>query len=253
MALILFLNTWLVSRLWFTFRDHSLPRKQWLVLGLLQVLLVGLLTPGYHSLLLIAAVAGSLLLSELPAARKHLNEARLIGLFLVFAVAFVIHWRGSPSTWLLTDQQLETLRPALVGLLGFLLVANEANLAIRALLHRFQMEPTLPPQDQPRTVDDREYNAGRVIGMLERWLIYLVLVVAQNFNVIALVLAAKGIARFRQLEEREFAEYVLIGTLASILLTVLVALGILQLGFAESEAPLEPGHPPYRTPVYPLP
>ncbi|MEX2365403.1 MAG: hypothetical protein WD601_02270 [Pseudohongiellaceae bacterium] len=64
-------------------------------------------------------------------------------------------------------------------------------------------------------MDDRENNAGRVIGMLERWLIYLVLVVAQTFNVIALILAAKGIARFQQLEEREFAEYVLIGTLAS--------------------------------------
>lgn len=231
MALIVFLNTWLLSRLWFTFRDHPLPRKQWLCLGLVQILLVGVLTPSYYTLGLIVAVAASLVLSELAVPKERLNEARLGGLFLVFAVAFIIHWHGSPSTWLLTDEQLETLRPLLVGFLGFLLVANETNLGIRALLHRIQMEPTLPPQARPRTVDNREYNAGRVIGMLERWLIYLVLVVAQNYNVIALVLAAKGIARFRQLEEREFAEYVLIGTLASILLTVLVALGILQLGF----------------------
>ena len=53
--------------------------------------------------------------------------------------------------------------------------------------------------------------------------------VQQNYNVIALILAAKGIARFRQLEEREFEEYVLIGTLASILLTVMIGQAILYL------------------------
>lgn len=42
-------------------------------------------------------------------------------------------------------------------------------------------------------------------------------------NVVALLIAAKGFARFRQMDERAFAEYVLIGTLASTLLTVLVA------------------------------
>ena len=52
---------------------------------------------------------------------------------------------------------------------------------------------------------------------------YSVLLVSQNFNVIALIIAAKGFARFRQMEERAFAEYVLIGTLASMLLTILVA------------------------------
>ncbi len=69
----------------------------------------------------------------------------------------------------------------------------------------------------------QEYNAGRIIGILERWLMYSVLVVSQNINVVALLIAAKGFARFRQMDERAFAEYVLIGTLASTLLTVLVA------------------------------
>lgn len=44
-----------------------------------------------------------------------------------------------------------------------------------------------------------------------------------NCCVIALIIAAKGFARFRQMEERAFAEYVLIGTLSSMLLTILVA------------------------------
>ncbi|MFE8070623.1 hypothetical protein QQM79_06145 [Marinobacteraceae bacterium S3BR75-40.1] len=228
MALLLFLNTWLLSRLWFTFRDDPLPRSQTLILGAVQLLLTGLVTPGYATLWLGFAVVVSLLLSEGMAPRERLNEARLTGTFLVLLTALGLYWVAPPTSWLLTQVQLTALQPILLGLLGFLLVANETNLAIRALLYRFQMEPTTANAPS-RTVDVREYNAGRVIGMLERWLIYLVLVVAQNYNVIALIIAAKGFARFRQLDQREFAEYVLIGTLASILFTTLIALMILQL------------------------
>ena len=226
MAILVFLNAWLITRLWFTFRDQPLPLREWLVLAVVQLLLIGLITPGLHSIILAAAVFGALALSEQFIPREKLNEGRLAGGFLVMSVSFGISQYAAPELWIPAPEQSENLRPFFLGLSGFLLVANETNLAIRVLLHRFQMEPKSTPSDQ---VDDREYNAGRVIGMLERWLIYIVVVLAQNYNVIALILAAKGIARFRQLEEREFAEYVLIGTLASILLTVMIGQAILYL------------------------
>lgn len=228
MAILVFLNAWLLTRLWFTFRDRPLPTREWTILALVQVVLVSVLTPGLHTLALTAAVIASLVLSEALVPQERLNEGRLAGGALVGMVAFLSAYFGSPESWLLYGQQPEALRPAMLGLLGFLLVANETNLAIRTLLHRFQMEPTTPTHGETRTVDDREYNAGRVIGMLERWLIYLVVVFAQNYNVIALILAAKGFARFRQMDEREFAEYVLIGTLASLLFTVVIGQSILH-------------------------
>ncbi|WP_198949497.1 hypothetical protein [Halovibrio salipaludis] len=227
MAILLFLNAWLLTRLWFTFRDQPLPTREWTGLALVQVVLIGVLTPGLHTLALIPAVIAALALPEAWVPKERFNEGRLAGGLLVGITAFLAAHYGSPQTWLLNVQQLADLRPALLGLLGFLLVANETNLAIRTLLNRFQMEPTTSSHGEPDTVDDREYNAGRVIGMLERWLIYLVVVFAQNYNVIALILAAKGFARFRQLEEREFAEYVLIGTLASLLFTVVIGQSIL--------------------------
>ena len=52
---------------------------------------------------------------------------------------------------------------------------------------------------------------------------YAVIVATAEYSAVAFILAAKGVARFKQLEEREFAEYVLVGTLASTLLTILVA------------------------------
>lgn len=82
---------------------------------------------------------------------------------------------------------------------------------------------------QQGELDQREYNAGRVIGILERWLMYSVIVTSQNYNVIAIIIAAKGIARFRELDRREFAEYVLIGTLASTLLTIVVGEAVIRL------------------------
>lgn len=60
---------------------------------------------------------------------------------------------------------------------------------------------------------------GRVIGILERWLVLTLLLVGQ-WGVIGFVLAAKSIARFDQLKEQTFAEYYLIGTLLSVLFAI---------------------------------
>lgn len=66
-------------------------------------------------------------------------------------------------------------------------------------------------------------NAGAVIGILERTLA-LTLILAGEYTAIALIFAAKSLARFKKLENREFAEYYLIGTLASILVTVVTGI-----------------------------
>lgn len=67
---------------------------------------------------------------------------------------------------------------------------------------------------------DGGHRAGRCIGMLERAVI-LSLTLAGAFTSIAFVLTAKSIARYKELESREFAEYYLVGTLLSTLLAIL--------------------------------
>ncbi len=57
-------------------------------------------------------------------------------------------------------------------------------------------------------------SAGRYIGMAERTLM-LTLVLVNAFSSLAFVLTAKSLARFRELSDMRFAEYYLIGTLAS--------------------------------------
>jgi hypothetical protein len=64
---------------------------------------------------------------------------------------------------------------------------------------------------------------GATIGILER-LIVCALVLAGQAAAIGLVIAAKTLARFRQLDDRHFAEYYLVGTLASVTLALSTSL-----------------------------
>jgi hypothetical protein len=80
---------------------------------------------------------------------------------------------------------------------------------------RIEPEPA-PPVHEPDAV-------GATIGVIERFLV-VVLILGRAEAAIGLVIAAKTIARFKQLDERHFAERYLVGTLASV--TIAVATGL---------------------------
>jgi hypothetical protein len=109
---------------------------------------------------------------------------------------------------------------ALKVIFGLLLAANEANLFIRWSLGRLHLRPGV---SAPAELDPQEYSRGRVIGMIERVLIF-AFVFSGQYGAVGFTLAAKGFTRFKELENRGFAEYVLIGTLLSSGLAMLAAL-----------------------------
>jgi hypothetical protein len=137
------------------------------------------------------------------------------------------------------------VRVAMLVVIGAVLVMHEANLLIRLLLQLIRLVPhprdgdaaadapaqtelILPPLyagAPPQRLDLREFNAGRFIGVLERLLAY-AFVLQGQYAAIGLILAAKGFARFREMDQRDFAEYVLVGTLLSMTSAVLVAEGV---------------------------
>lgn len=71
-------------------------------------------------------------------------------------------------------------------------------------------------------------NAGSTIGKLER-IITAILLLCNQYGVIGLVLTAKSIARFKQLEEQDFAEKYLIGTLLSLAITLIATITVKKL------------------------
>lgn len=110
---------------------------------------------------------------------------------------------------------------AIMTISGLIFVSIELNNPIALVLKRSQLMPK--PAEAVTASSRGEPGRGRVIGYLERSLVFL-LVITGNFSAIGLVLAAKAFARFRQLDDRDFAEYVLIGTLLSIGTTVPIGL-----------------------------
>lgn len=65
------------------------------------------------------------------------------------------------------------------------------------------------------------HSAGRWIGVFER-LIMALAIILHSWEILAAVIALKTVARFKEMDERNFAEYFLVGSLFSILWTMLV-------------------------------
>lgn len=73
--------------------------------------------------------------------------------------------------------------------------------------------------------DNPGNNAGSMIGKLERT-ITAILLLCNQYSAIGLVLTAKSIARFKQLEDQGFAEKYLIGTLLSLSISLIATLAV---------------------------
>lgn len=104
-------------------------------------------------------------------------------------------------------------------LMGFMFLLKESNVIIRFIFERSSQEPKTNNSEE---IDKKEYSAGRIIGALERILI-LFFVLNNQLAAIGFIIAAKGFTRFKELDNREFAEYVLIGTLLSASIAIAVS------------------------------
>lgn len=67
------------------------------------------------------------------------------------------------------------------------------------------------------SIPPAKVSRGRIIGYLERLLTVLLIALA-GYSSIGFIIATKSLVRFKQLDDRDFAEYFLIGTFTSILL-----------------------------------
>lgn len=187
-----------------------------LVIGLFQFTLsTGVL------LALLLVIAGVAYRAETPG--RIQSGFRLVTLAAQLLVPLAAYWLFDPfperqQGWMVPDALL-------IAVFGLLVLANEANYLIRMLFNWCNLVPKLPSSVD---VDQEEYKAGRVIGMLERGLIFLIVYFTGDLSAVGFILAAKGLIRIRQLKDRQFSEYMLIGTLASVLCAVVVAL-ILQM------------------------
>jgi hypothetical protein len=128
--------------------------------------------------------------------------------------------------------QVSIVRMALYSI-GFAFITDGGTVIVRGVLNKF---PTLQRKalaavrskgktEAPEYETSEEERTGELLGILERWLI-LVFVLNHNFEAVAFVLAAKSVARFSALDDKDFAEYYLLGTLASVGIAVVTGIVI---------------------------
>jgi hypothetical protein len=243
-AFLIFANTVLLARLFILFKDDAVARRPWLLKTMVElVVLLSLYDISMSWLGAAVIVVGANLMGwrwETKARRKKnlgrllLGLVELVALSVFFAPGIAVTFRPeleqcsrflsdftalAPFAHVLSSPQFQ------LKLTGLLLAGNEANLAIRAVFDLLDLKPRSLPAGQG-VIDVGEFNRGRVIGLLERVLLYWFILQGQ-FGAIGFILAAKAFTRFKALDDRPFAEYVLIGTLMSACLA-LTAGGLIQ-------------------------
>ena len=105
---------------------------------------------------------------------------------------------------------------ALIVLSTYLFMIDGGARLVRGILDKF---PLLMERVAATVKTDGE-NRGEWIGVLER-IIALTFVLTGNYTAVAFVLTAKSIARFKELDNKDFAEYYLLGTSTSVAIALL--------------------------------
>jgi diadenosine tetraphosphate (Ap4A) HIT family hydrolase len=73
------------------------------------------------------------------------------------------------------------------------------------------------------TFNKHDLSRGKLIGYIERLLV-IILTFYSAYPAIAFIVTAKSIARFKQMDDRNWAEYFLLGTLTSMFLGIFFGL-----------------------------
>lgn len=226
----------MVSRLYSLSRDESLTLSGLIIIMGIQVLMLPVFSLTFTLLFLIICLF-IIDIIEYAAERRaiFLNVIRFTSFLLLFIIALIfgsqavdlsvnvnllsgiqhIFVNFNPFTGLnITGHQL------ILILTGLFFLLNESNFLIRLV---FEISGKVPVTKETSEPDKKELNAGRIIGILERIIIFFFIIIGQ-YAAVGFVIAAKGVVRYKELENRNFAEYFLIGTLLSSLLSMFTGL-----------------------------
>lgn len=106
-------------------------------------------------------------------------------------------------------------------ILGFLLIGKPSNIIFKKIFIRFKPASISKNDNELPIENNPNINAGATIGILERILI-LICIINGLYSSIGLILTAKSIARYNRISnEPAFSEYYLLGTLSSVLFTII--------------------------------
>jgi hypothetical protein len=234
------INLVMLTRLFTQFRDRAISTRKSVAKMVIEFLGVFLLQFNWWwGLLIILILLMNLLVHKAEQRSNNLNHVRMMSFVLYILIfgtlgapVFNLEFNTGLLQFLSGFSRYQIIAVNLLGIdwhfflitfFGLMLSLNESNFFIRYFFEVLNLFPRSKSLKTGERIDLKEYNRGRVIGFLERTLIYF-FVFNSQYAAIGFIVAAKGVTRFRELEERSFAEYFLIGTLLSVILSGAIAL-----------------------------
>lgn len=111
-----------------------------------------------------------------------------------------------------------SIQSIIILIVQILLVHKPTNIFIVNIIQSYK------PNDKEDDNTENTKKAGRMIGTIER-IIMLFFILIKQYSSVGLVLTAKSIARYNKIsEDKEFAEYYLLGTLLSTICVLMISI-----------------------------
>jgi hypothetical protein len=212
----------------FSDENADFNMKRWAAVLLLRIGLIGIVVYAISNSGILACflgvgtlLQGLLRCTVLP---KWVAETE-IGSIAAIAVGSLAIIKSSalkssyPFTATITPEHLSA---ACFTIAIFVFAIRGGTYIVRGYLKKAGTLPRVKPD--AILIDVQEFNRGRLIGNLERIILTIVVAVG-SFGALGFLIAAKGLVRFEEMK-RDFAEYFLIGSLASVLVALLAGLTI---------------------------
>lgn len=135
-------------------------------------------------------------------------------LFILLVVSLFTHFFEIKP---LFDLTLTTKSLFLIA--GFLFCTKPANILIKEIFIAFEINV-----NQNGDESNDLPNAGKLIGIIERWLV-LIFILLNQFEAVGFLIAAKSILRYKEGDTLK-TEYVLIGTMLSFAIAIAIGVAI---------------------------
>jgi hypothetical protein len=161
--------------------------------------------------LMVASGVLSIARDRMP--KRFLAEIETVNIVVLVGLGRVVNHLGVSLHPLIHVRLAENVVSAMLLIASIVCYSvRGGNYVVRGLLEKGALIPA-------SSTTDVQVRHGRLIGYLER-IVIIAAVSAGNFEALGFLIAAKGLIRAKEFDDRAFAEYFLVGSLCSVLVAL---------------------------------
>jgi hypothetical protein len=153
---------------------------------------------------------------------KQLAEFECAAIIVAIGLMWIVikHWHLM-SQWSVVRLSMSAEHISALAIVAatFLVIERGGTYIVKGCLKKADTLPHLAADGSDQKIDEAEVNRGRLIGNLERLVLVLV-AAAGSYAALGFLVAAKGLIRSEEFQNRDFTEYFLVGSFSSVLVAL---------------------------------